>query len=109
MDTHLELYRNGVGRDTSTVNTSCVPMKIILVLRVVGSNVSSFLNSRTFRIKKRTIWCMLLEGLVVSQRRLVWISGSASSLGCADARFVWVDSKDNGRGTGWGGGKMEGG
>lgn len=57
-------------------------MKIIFVLKVFGSNVSSLLNILTFRIKNRTILCIGLLGLVVSQRRLVWISGSASSLGC---------------------------
>ena len=90
MDVHLELYRNGVGRDTITVNTICEPMKIVFVLIVLGSNVSSFLKSLHFRIKKRTILCMGFFGLVVSHRRLVWMSGSASSLGC-DTVKIGVD------------------
>lgn len=50
MDVHLELYRSGVGRDTTTVNTICEPMKIDFVLMVLGSKVSSALNSLHFRI-----------------------------------------------------------
>jgi hypothetical protein len=63
------------------VNRNCVPIKMHLVLRVVGSNGSVRPMMPALRAQCSTALCSAFLLSVVSHLRLVCSSGSASSIG----------------------------